>query len=386
MSGFGNFLAGALGGGGSAVSSIASRYIDEEIQRNRQQAFLDMQRASNLQQAKDMDEFQNNPTRRERLRVEERKDSASMNQVALEGKIAEATNPRLMDARRANLRAEAAILGEVAAQQVKTNASDKTYLNSVRAVSLADPRVQAQINQARASIAQSDAHTKLLGIQGQAAELDLSDRKKFDALFDRYDKVLNDKSMDDKSRGVELGKLTDQLNVMRAKIGRGAAGAQESDTVKVTEEEMLPGGGTRKTERTEKRKPTPGGGSEQGDPIMATLLANRAASQGVQPSQAATTAPSAASTRAPTQRPTTSASSTWPELNSIDRQLYSDLEPLAAAYQDAQEKFRAAAKSGDPEAIDYWQKPLIEAKQKLRQAANSRLGNGAQRYFSTIGL
>ena len=119
---------------------------------------------------------------------------------------------------------------------------------------------------------------------------------------------------------------------------------------------------------------------------MATLLANRAATQGVQPSQAATTAPSAASTRAPTQRPTTSASSTWPELNSIDRQLYSDLEPLAAAYQDAQEKFRAAAKSGDPEAIDYWQKPLIEAKQKLRQAANSRLGNGAQRYFSTIGL
>ena len=65
MSGFSNFLAGALGGGGSAVSSIASRYIDEEIQRNRQQAFLDMQRASNLQQAKDMDEFQNNPTRRE---------------------------------------------------------------------------------------------------------------------------------------------------------------------------------------------------------------------------------------------------------------------------------------------------------------------------------
>ena len=48
-----------------------------------------------------------------------------MNQVALEGKIAEATNPRLMDARRANLRAEAAIPGEVAAQQVKTNASDK---------------------------------------------------------------------------------------------------------------------------------------------------------------------------------------------------------------------------------------------------------------------
>ena len=69
----------------------------------------------------------------------------------------------------------------------------------------------------------------------------------------------------------------------------------------------------------------PRGGSEQGDPIMATLLANRAASQGVQPSQAATTAPSAASTRAPTQRPTTSASSAWPELNSIDRQLYSDL-------------------------------------------------------------
>lgn len=380
MSGLGNFLAGAVQGVGASGASLSGKYIDDELARNRQQAFLDMQRASSLQQAKDMDEFQNDPTRREKLRVEAGKDAAAANNASLEGKIAEATNTSLMEARRANLRAEAAIPGEVAAEQVKANAADSAYLKGVRAVALADPRVQAQIDQARASIAQAGAHARLLGIQGQAAELELNDRKKLDALFERYDQVLNDKSMDDKTRGIELGKLTEQLNVMRAKTGRGATGAQESDTVKVTEEEMLPGGGTRKTERTEKRKPVPGAGGEKGDPVMAALLANRAASQGGQPGQAATAAPAVASSQALTQR------STAPELNSIDQQIYSDLEPLAAAYQDAREKFRAAAKSGDPNAVSYWQKPLVEAEQKLRQAANSRLGNGAQRYFATIGM
>lgn len=348
MSGVGNFLVGAVQGFGAAGASLSSKYIDDEILRNRQQAFLDMQRASNLQQAKDMDEFQNDPTRRENLRVEAGKDAAAANSVALEGKIAEATNTRLTDARRANLRAEAAIPGEVAAEQVKTNAADPAYLKSVRAVALADPRVQAQIDQARASIAQAGAHTKLLGIQGQAAELELNDRKKLDALFDRYDHVLNDKSMDDKTRGVELGKLTEQLNVMRAKTGRGATGAQESDTVKITEEQSLPGGGTRKTERTEKRKPgtTPAG--DKADPFG--ILAALQAGKEKQTESPGTRSPEAA---APVFNPT----------SREDNVLQASIAPKVDAYRAADKAYRQVLQSSPSD-----QQALAAALEKRRDA------------------
>ena len=95
MSGFGNFLAGALGGGGSAVSSIASRYIDEEIQRNRAQAMADIQHA-NLVRGEEY--LQSAPVQERRL-GNERNLLQMRNQQQLASREAEASSPTLRQAR-----------------------------------------------------------------------------------------------------------------------------------------------------------------------------------------------------------------------------------------------------------------------------------------------
>lgn len=95
MSGLGNFVAGAVGGAGAGVASIASRYIDDEIARNRAQALADIQHQTMVRGEEYMqsDEVQQRRLGNERNLVQMR------NQEGLASKVAEASSPELRQAK-----------------------------------------------------------------------------------------------------------------------------------------------------------------------------------------------------------------------------------------------------------------------------------------------
>lgn len=95
MSGLGNFVAGAVGGAGAGVASIASRYIDDEIQRNRAQALADIQHNSMVR----AEEYQQSAPVQERRLGNERNLLQMRNQENLAGRVAEASSPELRQAR-----------------------------------------------------------------------------------------------------------------------------------------------------------------------------------------------------------------------------------------------------------------------------------------------
>lgn len=102
----------ALGGAGNALGEIANKYIDQDLAMQRQQAFLDMQRASNQQAMTDKDTFENDPARRTRMAQLNAQDitisGKAKGAVDLESAIAAATNEDLTKALTARAGAEQA--------------------------------------------------------------------------------------------------------------------------------------------------------------------------------------------------------------------------------------------------------------------------------------
>lgn len=95
MSGLGNFLAGAVGGAGAGVASIASRYIDDEIARSRAQALADIQHQTMVRG----EEYMQSAPVQERRLGNERNLLQMRNQENLSGKVAEASSPELRKAK-----------------------------------------------------------------------------------------------------------------------------------------------------------------------------------------------------------------------------------------------------------------------------------------------
>lgn len=71
---WGRVVAGAVGAGAGALSSLASRYIDEELTQQRAQALADIQRENSLRTEREMDAQKNTPERLARDRETARQD------------------------------------------------------------------------------------------------------------------------------------------------------------------------------------------------------------------------------------------------------------------------------------------------------------------------
>ncbi len=95
MSGFGNFLAGAVGGGGQAVANIAGKYIDDEIARNRAQALADIQHQTMVRG----EEYMQSAPVQERRLGNERAGLQMRNTEALSAEVAKASNKDLRQAK-----------------------------------------------------------------------------------------------------------------------------------------------------------------------------------------------------------------------------------------------------------------------------------------------
>lgn len=377
MSGLGNFLAGAVQGVGASGASLSGKYIDDELVRNRQQAFLDMQRASSLQQAKDMDEFQNDPNRRENLRVEASKDAAAASKSALQSKIEEATSPELQGAIRANDKARAEIPGQVAAEQTIANGANKKYLGAIRAITAAQHFTGPGEELARFQLQQQK---QLADIRNRiAAEQDPTKREE----LQRQEAAITGNTRSDKELSLALAQTVTAMERANKVLADPMADAEAKDSaresiaaLKASANHLSRKLGIEQTQGPGKPKEV--SGSPWTKFQTAAPPQDQAPRQQTQspPSQQALPAAQPTSTRLPDQK-RASLDASW---NGARERL----EPLVQQYISAKEQIRRAAASGDQGAINAWKDPVAQLQAKLRSEAEKNLGMYADDFLKSV--
>lgn len=85
----------ALAGAAEGVSSIAGKYLDQQLQQDRMRTMEELRMMSEQK----MDEYRNSPERRERLRTEDLKDSQVKHDQTVAQEIADARNPDLISSK-----------------------------------------------------------------------------------------------------------------------------------------------------------------------------------------------------------------------------------------------------------------------------------------------
>lgn len=393
----GAMLGRAFAGFGAGVSQLAQRYMSEEDAANRAKLMAELQH-QNMVRA---DQYQNDPTRRGMLRDLAAKDteSATTAQAAAQRAAAVAgegdtayqaarSAGALRDAetaargRVAGGMIEAPYLREKAAEDAKSaaatardvakaNAMDADFLKAQTAIKLADPEVAARIKASAAAAAASYASAANSSAHAEQAREQTSGLKMVNKLKAEADSILNDQAISDEERKKKLAVIDERLIAMGGK--QRAAANPEKDTVKITETEMLPGGGERKTERTEVRRPG-AGKADEGDPIKAAMDAAREARA---KTEGAKKPAAGGMIKVP-------AAAQPPALGAIDQGIYADLQPLKAQYEQAKAQLQAVGRSGDGQAISRATQAVNAAAAALRQEAESRLGNGAKRFLDGV--
>lgn len=108
MSILGSAVGRALAGGGAAVASLASKYIDEDLAQQRMQAHAELQRLTAKNIREDDDAFRNDPTRIARDRANRRDDTLATAATAREAELAGLNDTALQGAREGQKDREAA--------------------------------------------------------------------------------------------------------------------------------------------------------------------------------------------------------------------------------------------------------------------------------------
>lgn len=267
-----------LAGAGAGAAQVAGKYIDEEIANNRAKFLADLEQ----QGFERRDQYQNSEPVVGRNRANKMADAEALAATALKTDKLRAGDTELTQAEAGR----SAILEKAKAtaqrEATKEAGADTEFLAAQGKIKLADPEVAARIAASRASAASAYASATESGARTEGVRLNNADKKKLDGLYERASAIVSDPKLTDEQRGQEFGKVQQQITLMKSKGAPAAAADPTRDTVKITEEEMLPGGGTRKTERTEVRRGGQGGGGkpESGDPIKAAMDAARAAKAG----------------------------------------------------------------------------------------------------------
>lgn len=224
MSLMGSALGGALAGAGAGAAQIANAYIDAEIQQEKAKALADLQYANAVK----LDQYNLSKPRQDAIAdaeaAREKKVGAARNETALEGKVAEASDKRLRQAKiddaneiargtqKARIDAENAFVTGTAQAKIKAEADRAAALLPLeikRAYALADAAGKA-----------SAAH-----------------REQPPSLADKVSQI----------EGVIKRELTEQ-----EKLGvLGLAARPETDKVTTTEETIDPETGSTKTRKVE---------------------------------------------------------------------------------------------------------------------------------------
>lgn len=386
MTMFGGMLAGAIGGGAQAADQIATSEIEKQQRLDYAKQISQMEE----EKARRLAEFQEQQRRSGALWDKtgeggEASRTALGKELAIKSDANVAEQVKLGPVAAKNAALAATATADAAAEEAKKHAADPTYIAAVSKLKLADPEVAARIAQAKAAINASNAHAGMLAVQTAGLKLDVEDKKKLNGLYDQASDILTDADMNDTDRAKALGKVQQQITLIKSKTGQTGAKDPELDTVTTEKTTTDDKGNTTKTTTKEVRRPGRGG-DEKAPYADGTELRGKDGKlyvvQGGQP-----VLKEAAAAPAPKKEGGmlgTAPASQPPELSATDKGIQQDLQPLADQYQQAKAQLQAVGRSGDQQAIQRYTQQVNELGAQLRREAESRLGNGAQRFLSTV--
>lgn len=210
MSGFGNFLAGAVGGGGLAVANMASKYIDEEIQQRRAQALADIQHQTMVRG----EEYMQSPEVQGRRQSNERDALQMRSEQALSADVARAESPNL---RKAKIDERVSFLqgttpAEIEAQNAITEGTASTKLDADRTRRLVTDPMDVEKERALAAIRGNEQ------IRVSEATQEAMQRRQ-EALKTAFDKLPEQKKLDFQAAAAEMKEVNKAI--IEAQAGGG---------------------------------------------------------------------------------------------------------------------------------------------------------------------
>lgn len=255
MSGLGMFAA-ALGGAAGAINQQATGDIEQQRKTDLMQVAAELER-SKLQFAETLRQggvradfnFANDKGTVATLQATKRSNTLAAGQDTRDATVAANTDQRFQDSNREQANRES--LDAAARERAKTTAAaeDKGFMKASKAIKLNDPEVAQRIATARASAAESGAHTGMLGIEQARA-------KRVASLLDDADKILSDKTItSEEERAKQFAVVQRRIALLDPKFAAGAGRNPELDTQTEEVTRINPDGSTSKTTSKSVRKP-----------------------------------------------------------------------------------------------------------------------------------
>lgn len=251
----------ALAGAGGAAASIANKYIDEELARTRAEALADLQRRTAQGIREDQAAFDDKraPVLRQRAQDDATATAATQDTIevgrlnntilqsarkAAKDREAADTTRRTIDAKKTELgdtelqtlnrqvASDNASAAAAAKRRAETeSAADTAWLKAQESIALADPKVRAQIEQARASAAASYASAGSSNANAQGQLLANAAVKRVQTLTDEMLKTLDDQTLTPEQRAKKLGELQAKLEVVAPKKPEKAGAGPTEEVV-----------------------------------------------------------------------------------------------------------------------------------------------------------
>lgn len=405
--------AGIFQGLGAGVSAFGGQMMrgvekeqDEAMLQQRARVLAEIQRESAKLNRQDALEFDTNPSNIDLRNAADKKRATAAGETAREVEAARAADPVLNKALRDKAVDDQDALHTAATRQAIADANNPEFLAAQKKIALNDPRVAAQIEASRASAAASYANAKESGQRGgliseQLAGVKLTNAnlKRLDGLYDQQIQLLGDKTIPDDVRAERLKETATAIALIKSKTAPSAARDPELDTQTITEERQNEDGSTTKTTRKEVRRPGASGGKpnmteEQAHAEASAAIARgapadavnaRLQGMGFKPVGAAGAKPTPAKPGAPAASVAPPVDSR-PAPDAMAQTVVAELAPVVEQYKAAQAQLAAAAKSGDATALARYSQAVQALRDNITRQANERLGNGAQRYLSSMGV
>lgn len=397
--------AGIFQGLGAGVSAFGGQMMrgvekeqDEAMLQQRARVLAEIQRESAKNQRQDALEFDTDPANVARRTEAARTTALAAGKTAREVEMEGLNDAPLNDARRAKAKADADAAKKIQDDQTIADAANPELLKARSTIKLADPQVAATIDQMRQSIRESGARSGLLATQTTAAKMALKDQERLGKLYDAAESALADPNLSDEDRAKKVTTLMQQATMIKSKNAPAGAGRDpQLDTVTV-EEEVDDGSGKKtKTTRKEVRRPGAGGGKPNMTEAQAHAEAAAAVAQGA-PADAVNARlqglgfnplpgkkPAAAKSAEPGKAAPPAVESR-PAPDAMAQTVAAELAPVVEQYKTAQAQLAAASKSGDATSLARYAQAVQALRTTIERQANDRLGNGAQRYLSSLGL
>lgn len=265
MSLFGRAAAGI----GAAAAQTANKYIDEAIQTERAQALADIAHANMVRG----DEYNLSAPRQEKLRQNASDAALSQAAAARRGVVEGTTDTAYQSALDTNaerdtgreLTKQKTILQELTPARI---AAEKAVLEGLTPAKIAAEKqtiegtMGVKAKAAGLMARAQDMGGALRAAQTELVNMEVSDRKRLNTLYDEYLAITSDVKLTEQEKATKLVPIANAIQAVKAKSGKTTARDPELDTETITEEKLNPDGSVTKVQRKQVRRPGAGGGPQ----------------------------------------------------------------------------------------------------------------------------